>query len=122
MIEPATAPAVSQATDFVITATATDLSGNRFAASRTIHVQPVIDPNAPVVTLGACPASGDLIIPGVALSIPFTVTDDQSIQSYSLVVDGVAQQTFTPNTATVSGNLTWTSGSITGTWTIGSVT
>jgi hypothetical protein len=104
----ATAPAVTQTTDFVITATATDLSGNRFAASRTVHVQPAIDPNAPVVTLGACPANGDLVTPGVAVTIPFTATDDQSIQSYSLVVDGATQQTVTANQATVSASFTWT--------------
>ncbi|HEV7509643.1 MAG TPA: Ig-like domain-containing protein [Thermoanaerobaculia bacterium] len=103
-----TAPAVTQATDFVITATATDLSGNRFAAAATIHVQPVVDPNAPVVTLGACPANGDLVTPGVAVTIPFTATDDQSIQSYSLVVDGTTQQTVTANQATVSSSFTWT--------------
>jgi hypothetical protein len=103
-----TAPAVTQATDFTVTAAVVDLSGNRFATSLTLHVQPIVDPNAPVVTLGGCQASGDLITPGVAVTIPFTATDDQSIQSYSLVVDGVTQQTVTVNQATVSASFTWT--------------
>ncbi|HEX6904370.1 MAG TPA: carboxypeptidase regulatory-like domain-containing protein [Thermoanaerobaculia bacterium] len=103
-----TAPAVNEGTDFVITAMVTDLSGNRFGTTRTIRVNPAVDPNAPVVALGSCPMNGDTVVAGATLTIPFTATDDQSIQDYSLVVDGVAQQTVTANQAAVSSSFNWT--------------
>jgi protocatechuate 3,4-dioxygenase beta subunit len=113
----AVAPEVTQATDFLLTATATDLSGYRFSATRTIHVDPVFDPTAPVVTLticrlaglSNCVMAGDYVAPGVAVAIPFTAVDDNAVQSYSLVVDGTTVQTVTaPNQSSVSASLTWT--------------
>ncbi|HEY3566741.1 MAG TPA: carboxypeptidase regulatory-like domain-containing protein [Thermoanaerobaculia bacterium] len=113
----AIAPEVTQATDFQLTATATDLSGNRLTASQTVHVNPAVDPAAPLVTLVSCGASGvpnsvnpgDLVAPGVAIAVPFVAVDDQAVQSYSLVVDGTTVQTVgNLNQASVSASLTWT--------------
>ena len=96
------APEVTQGTDLPLAFTATDLSGNRFTAARTVHVDPAVDPSAPVVTLANCHAtgapanavnSGDLVAPGVAVAIPFVATDNQAVQSYSLVVNGTTVQT-----------------------------
>ncbi|HEX4495559.1 MAG TPA: carboxypeptidase regulatory-like domain-containing protein, partial [Thermoanaerobaculia bacterium] len=112
------APEVTQGTDFPLAFTATDLSGNRLTATRSVHVDPAVDPSAPVVTLASCHAagtptnavnSGDLVTPGVAITIPFVATDDQAVQSYSLVVNGTTVQTVgNLNQATVPAVLTWT--------------
>ncbi len=114
----AIAPEVTQSTDFQLSATATDLSGNRLTATRTVHVDPVVDPTAPVVTLASCRANGvplnsvnpgDLVTPGVAIAIPFVATDNSAVQSYSLVVDGTTVQTVgNLNQASVAASLTWT--------------
>ena len=114
----AIAPEVAQGTDYQLTATATDLSGNRLTASQNVHVNPAVDPTAPVVTLSKCPLNGvptnfvnagDLVAPGVAIAVPFVATDDQAVQSYSLVVDGTTVQTVgNLNQASVAASLTWT--------------
>jgi hypothetical protein len=104
------APEVTEPTDFQVSAAAIDLSGNRFAAVRTIQVVPVVDPQAPVVTLGTCPASGDAILPGVAVNLSLTAADNAAVQRYSLVVDGTPVQTVNvaAGQAQVTGTLTWT--------------
>jgi hypothetical protein len=102
------APSVTQGTDFPVTVIATDLSGNKLTATRTVHVDPIVDPNAPVVTLTGCVIDGDAVAAGAAVSIPFTATDDQQIQSYSLVVDGQTVQTVSVAQPSVTATLSWT--------------
>ncbi len=102
------APSVSQPTDLQVTATLNDLSGNRLTVSRTIHVLPLNGGGVPVVTLSGCWSRGGYATPGVALNFPFVATDNQAVQSYALIVDGVTLQTVYTNTASVSSSFNWT--------------
>ena len=102
------APSVTQGTDYPITVIATDLSGNKLTATRTVHVDSIVDPNPPVVTLTGCVTDGEVVAAGIAVSIPFTATDDQQIQSYSLVVDGQTVQTTSVAQPSVTATLSWT--------------
>ena len=101
------APGGSTPADFAITATAYGSSGNHFSTSITIHSNPGVDPQAPVVTI-ACPRTGALVAAGSTIPISFTIADATQVSSYSLIVNGTVVQTVTANQATVSATLNWT--------------
>jgi hypothetical protein len=101
------APGGTAPADFPITATAYGSGGNRFSTSITIHSNPGVDPQAPVVTLG-CWHEGDLVAAGSTVPISFTITDATQVASYSLVVNGTVLQTVTANQPTVAASLNWT--------------
>ncbi len=104
-----TAPAVATTTGFELKATARDLSGRKFVQTRTVFVDPSFDPNAPQVTLGACPADGDLVAAGSAHTISFTVTDNENVSGYTVLVNGSAiAQNDAVNQPSTSSSVSWT--------------
>jgi hypothetical protein len=102
------APSVTAPTDLEVTATATDNSGNRIVATLTIHVLPSSDAVAPSVSLTGCVVNDDAVLPGVAVSLPFLITDDNRIERYSFRVDGQVVETIQAPQVSVSSTWTWT--------------
>ena len=69
--------------------TATDLAGNTQDVAGTLTVEPLVNPNAPVVTL-LCPTTdGGRVLAGADAPIRFSLEDDDTIERYELWVDGV---------------------------------
>ncbi|HYL05490.1 MAG TPA: Ig-like domain-containing protein, partial [Thermoanaerobaculia bacterium] len=101
------APGGSAPADFTITATAYHASGSHVSTSITIHSNPGVDPQAPVVTL-TCWSDGSLVAAGSTVPISFTAVDANQVASYSLVVNGTVVQTVSTNQKSVSASLNWT--------------
>ena len=101
------APVVEVASDVVITATAVDLFGNQTPVARTIHVEPHVNAEGPVVE-AVCWADGDFVAPGFEIPLAYSITDDERIESISFSIDGERRQWLTPvNAATAAGTFHW---------------
>ncbi|NOZ79276.1 MAG: hypothetical protein GXP48_08910, partial [Acidobacteria bacterium] len=79
------APAVTTPTTVAYNLTVTDPAGNTSSATGTFTVEPLVNPDAPVVAI-SCPADGDPCLPGVTQTISFSLTDDDKVQSYDVLV------------------------------------
>ncbi len=102
------APAVSQSAEISYTLIARDLSGNEGMATGSITVEPLVNPEAPVVAI-ACPMDGDPCLPGIPLTISFTLSDDDQVDSYDIVVNGIPVLEDEPVNATnLSTTYQWT--------------
>ncbi|MEE8524505.1 MAG: Ig-like domain-containing protein, partial [Thermoanaerobaculia bacterium] len=101
------APVVSVPTDVVMTATAVDIFGNQTPVDRTLHVEPHVNGEPPVVEPG-CWADGDYVARGFEIPLAYSITDDEKIESYALVVDGERLEEVTPVDApAASGTFLW---------------
>ncbi len=67
--------------------TVTDPAGNAAVQTGNLTVEPLVNPNAPVVAIG-CPVDGDACLPDTQLTVSFSITDDDQIQSYDVLVNG----------------------------------
>jgi hypothetical protein len=88
----------------------TDLSGRTLLAARTVQVLPNPDSSPPTVTItSTTPVDGDWIVPGKSVSLPVVLTDNQLLERYALLVNGVEGQGWVDvEQASVSTTLTWT--------------
>ncbi|MEM8962621.1 MAG: Ig-like domain-containing protein, partial [Acidobacteriota bacterium] len=103
------APAVSVTTTMSIVLEMVDGAGNVFHDQVDVQIEPIFDPTAPMVTLAGCPADGDWVVPDANLTIPFTITDNDSIERYELWVDGVlTDSVLGVAQAEVSSSFSWT--------------
>jgi hypothetical protein len=101
------APVVETEQDVSIFATAVDAEGNLGHAERAIRVQPLAPGLGPAVGI-LCPANDDLVVPGATYPISFTATDDEGVESYTLLVDGeVVTHVSAINQPSVSASPTW---------------
>jgi hypothetical protein len=101
------APSVEGPTDFVIVAEAHDPSGNLGTAQRTVTVEPLDNPNAPVVRF-ACPVDRRSVIGGLETAVAVTLTDDDDIDTYRVFVDGVpVGDPVAVNQPTLSTDILW---------------
>ena len=92
---PVPAPIVAEPSDQVLSATVTDIFGNVTVVTRTIHVEPLVNVDAPEVSVD-CFVDGDYVVPGRATSFKVHMSDDLSIESYGMKVDGQVHEWLTP--------------------------
>lgn len=71
-------PPVSAAGDHDLEVTATDAAGNVATATVTLHVEPLLDPDAPTVAF-RCPSGDTRLAPGTALELAVDAADDQGL-------------------------------------------
>ncbi|NOZ79162.1 MAG: hypothetical protein GXP48_08305, partial [Acidobacteria bacterium] len=102
------APEVTQSTDVPYTLTVTDPAGHSTEATGTVTVEPLVNSDAPVVTIG-CPADGDPALADTQLTVSFTITDDEKIQKYNILVNGTpVLSDVTVNAAELTATYDWT--------------
>jgi hypothetical protein len=104
----AIAPAVTTATTMPIVAEVEDRSGHKHRIALPIEILPPSDPTAPMVSLAACPTSGELVAAGSVVTFAYQASDDQNLQQVSLTIGGVAVETRTVGQASTSGSFDWT--------------
>lgn len=88
----ATVPGVPSAQDVEILVEATDPQGNRGSFTRSVHVEPFVDPGRPQITV-LCPSDGAPLVPGIGLTATFQATDDEAVERVEVFVDGAANAT-----------------------------
>jgi len=103
-----TAPSVTDSIDVSYSLTVTDPAGNSTDETGTITVQPLVNPYAPVVAIG-CPVDGDPCLPDTQLTVSFSITDDDQIQSYDVLVNGAPAVTgVTVDATSIDATYDWT--------------
>lgn len=103
-----TAPSVTETTQFEYTLTAVDTAGNTGVISGALTVEPLVNPEAPVVTI-ACPLNGDPCLPGMPVTLTFQITDDDEVDSYDVLVNGTAVlSNQAVNATSVDATFDWT--------------
>jgi protocatechuate 3,4-dioxygenase beta subunit len=103
-----TAPAVSEPTSFAWVLILQDYAGWQTQLTGSLQVQPLVNPNAPVVTI-ACPRNGDPAVAGLPLTLSFHLADDDTLQSYTLRANGQVVAGPTPIGGTsYEGSVSWT--------------
>ncbi|HSL83418.1 MAG TPA: Ig-like domain-containing protein, partial [Thermoanaerobaculia bacterium] len=104
-----TAPPVTTPTEMEVTVVVRDRSGHEMRDSLTVTLEPNPDSLAPNVTLADCPRNGDRIVPGAALGLGFTVSDNELLESYRLLVDGAVLEEVTGvDQASLATSYAWT--------------
>ncbi len=100
------APTVASAGPVSLQVEAADEWGNHATASRTIQVTPHANAHAPQVAIRCLPGS---VPPGLEIAVPFQASDDESIASYRLTVNG-QEVTSVPlvDQAAIDVSLLWT--------------
>jgi len=74
-----------------------------------ITVEPNSNSNPPVLTLGSCPADGDLVAGGGTVALDVAATDDELIASYTFRVNGaVVAGPVTVDASSLATVLQWT--------------
>ena len=102
------APRVSVASDVALSVEVTDRFGNQVTLARTVHLVPRVNASPPVVE-APCLYDRDRVRPSRPLSVPINLSDDQGIESYVFLVDGVEQARVAYQSATtISDTFTWT--------------
>ncbi len=71
-------PPVSAPGDHDLEVMATDAAGNATTATVTLHVEPLLDPDAPSVAF-RCPSGDTRLAPGTALELVVDAADDQGL-------------------------------------------
>lgn len=69
---------VAEAGDHPLTVEAADAAGNVATATVTLHVEPLLDPDAPTVAF-VCPSGDTRLAPGTALELAVDAADDQGL-------------------------------------------
>lgn len=69
---------VAAAGDHPLTVEATDAAGNVASATVTLHVEPLLDPDAPTVAF-RCPSGDTRLAPATALELAVDAADDQGL-------------------------------------------
>jgi hypothetical protein len=101
------APFVETATEFLIGAEGHDPSGNLGVAQRTITVEPSDNSNAPVVRYD-CAADRRSVVVGFETAVAVTLTDDDDIDTYRVLIDGVPLgDPVTVQASSLSTNILW---------------
>ncbi len=105
------APETDVATSVPWSLALADAAGNSLELSDTLSVVPLVNPEAPVVSI-PCPQDGDLVAAGVATTIDIHLLEDDEgdqVQSYSVLVDDVPLVADVPvNAVEVSTSVLWT--------------
>jgi hypothetical protein len=102
------APFVVSTTEFLIEAEGHDPSGNLGVAQRTIIVEPSDNPNAPVVRYD-CAADRRSVVVGFETAVAVTLTDDDDIDTYRVLIDGVPLgDPVTVQASSLSTTVLWT--------------
>lgn len=103
-----TAPPVNAPTDVPWTLTLVDPAGNAGELTGTFHVEPRVNPEAPVVTV-SCPRDGDPALAGLPLTLSFQIEDDDLIYGYvARVGDEVIGSQENIDATSFSGEIAWT--------------
>ncbi len=102
------APSVAASTPYSLVVEAFDPAGNRGVASRALTVDPLANPDAPVVTLG-CPLAGDFVRAGRPVTVQFSAADDDAIETFTVKIDGSVIGSETAlNQSTITKTVAWT--------------
>ncbi|MDA8016718.1 MAG: carboxypeptidase regulatory-like domain-containing protein, partial [Thermoanaerobaculia bacterium] len=102
------APVVEEAGPVPISVHVTDIFGNVAVDTREVFVEPLDNASPPGLAVG-CPVDGDLVAPGVAQPVTFSVHDDMAVESAWLLIDGLRVDRETPvDDSTADIELSWT--------------
>lgn len=77
------APSVDEPQDVTLRYEAQDAAGNLTTVERTVRVEPIFDPNRPILDV-LCPGERIVLPPGRGIDLSLQVTDDQGVERVEL--------------------------------------